>query len=261
MKLIEKKCPNCGAALEFSEKDKSCKCDYCHRSFEIERDNKVINDDSRDNVDAYNLIDSESAKKVAKTGLTVFAVSSIIPMISVFIIIVVFGIIYFNVIRDNNYTISDFETETVATNIADFSNTDLKKISDNSSYDSTSVKGENSNNYSYSAEDNEVYKYILAYKDDKNYFYVVRKVLYINFFNQDDKKTVYVPVKYENVVAKLDNYNQTQEILNGMSIDAPTFYLNDKKSSYIRGGYSDYNKFIQEKINPLKEQGYKITEK
>ena len=38
MRIIEKKCPNCGAALEFNETDKSCKCNYCKRSFEIERD-------------------------------------------------------------------------------------------------------------------------------------------------------------------------------------------------------------------------------
>ena len=45
MKLIEKKCPNCGGSLEFSETDKSCKCEYCHRAFEIERAEKLdVND-------------------------------------------------------------------------------------------------------------------------------------------------------------------------------------------------------------------------
>ena len=39
MKIIEKKCPNCGAGLEFNENDKSCRCEYCKRSFEIEREN------------------------------------------------------------------------------------------------------------------------------------------------------------------------------------------------------------------------------
>ena len=37
MRLIEKRCPNCGASIEFSDDAKSCKCDYCNRSFEIER--------------------------------------------------------------------------------------------------------------------------------------------------------------------------------------------------------------------------------
>ena len=34
MKLIEKKCPNCGANLEFKDTDKSCKCSHCGSSFE-----------------------------------------------------------------------------------------------------------------------------------------------------------------------------------------------------------------------------------
>ena len=45
MKLIEKKCPNCGANLEFKETDKSCSCSYCHRSFEIERESNLDTDD------------------------------------------------------------------------------------------------------------------------------------------------------------------------------------------------------------------------
>ena len=38
MRLVEKKCPNCGANLSFGENEKSCKCEYCKREFEIERD-------------------------------------------------------------------------------------------------------------------------------------------------------------------------------------------------------------------------------
>lgn len=38
MKLIEKECPNCGASLSFTKEDTSCKCEYCKREFEIERD-------------------------------------------------------------------------------------------------------------------------------------------------------------------------------------------------------------------------------
>ncbi|MBR3210386.1 MAG: hypothetical protein IKF71_00415 [Bacilli bacterium] len=54
MKLIEKKCPNCGASLEFSENDKSCKCQYCKRGFEIERES----DDS----DEYSLVEQKADK-------------------------------------------------------------------------------------------------------------------------------------------------------------------------------------------------------
>ena len=38
MRLIEKECPNCGAGLHFNKDDTTCKCEYCKREFEIERD-------------------------------------------------------------------------------------------------------------------------------------------------------------------------------------------------------------------------------
>ena len=38
MRLIEKECPNCGAGLSFTKEDTTCKCEYCKREFEIERD-------------------------------------------------------------------------------------------------------------------------------------------------------------------------------------------------------------------------------
>jgi len=38
MKLIEKKCPNCGASLSFDSTDKEVTCKYCNVSFEIERE-------------------------------------------------------------------------------------------------------------------------------------------------------------------------------------------------------------------------------
>ena len=60
MKLIEKKCPNCGANLEFSETDKSCKCEYCHRAFEIERDEKI---NVSDIAEQFNLSELEGPLK------------------------------------------------------------------------------------------------------------------------------------------------------------------------------------------------------
>ena len=52
MKLIEKKCPNCGASLEFNKDSTSCRCEYCKREFEIERENT---DKTSDNPEDYTL--------------------------------------------------------------------------------------------------------------------------------------------------------------------------------------------------------------
>jgi hypothetical protein len=153
------------------------------------------------------------------------------------------------------------DEKTIASNVNDLTNTTLKDFSNNS-YSELDVKGERSNKYSFQVEDHEVYKYILAYKDKHNYLFVVQKALYINFFNANEKATAFVPVKYENVTIKVDRISEERdEIMNSAKVEAPTFYLNSTNSSYIRGGYADYNKFVEEKINPLKEQGYTITEK
>lgn len=261
MKLIEKKCPNCGANLEFSENDKNCTCSYCHRSFEIERDQNDLNEY------ILNIISSEDAKKIAKTGLNIFATTSIMSIIvSIFIFIIaigLFGFIFFSAFKEMNKKEEKekVEVKNPVTDISQLNNTDLKLFSD-SSYSFMSVKGENSNKYSYHDEDHEVYKYVLASKDKKNYLYVVSEVLYINFFNTKDKMTVYIPVRYENVVNNMDYFDDSyKEIINSKMVDAPKYYLNKEKSSYISGGYSKYDSFVKDKIEPLKNDGYKITEK
>lgn len=38
MKLVERKCPNCGAKIIFNKEDKEAKCNYCNSSFSVEKD-------------------------------------------------------------------------------------------------------------------------------------------------------------------------------------------------------------------------------
>ena len=248
MKLIEKKCPNCGASLEFSETAKSCKCDYCHRAFEVERDNNGVNID-------FNLSELEApAKAISKAFIIIFSL--------IFIFIVSVVVLSFHGTSNNKDVFGEKkDNKVIASNIKNIDNSSVKLLeSEASSFND--VKGENSTKYSYKVEDNEVYKYILAYKDKKNYVFIVQKALYINFFNSDDRKTVYIPIKFENVYSKLDQFeDSTENIIDGAKVDAPEFYLNDEKTSYIRGGYADYNQFVEEKINTLKNDGYKISEK
>lgn len=261
MKLIEKKCPNCGASLEFSETAKSCKCDYCHRTFEVERDNNGINID-------FNLSELEAPAKAMGKAFIIITIVFAIIFISVAVII---GISINNSRKDFDNFVNDSESgekvngksddKLVASNIKDIDNSSLKLL-ENETSSFTTAKGESSTKYSYQSKDKEVYKYILAYKDKKNYVFVVQKVLYINFFNSDDRKTVYIPIKFENVYSKLDQFeDSTENIIDGAKVDAPEFYLNDEKTSFVRGGYADYNQFVEEKINTLKNDGYKISEK
>ncbi len=89
MKLIEKKCPNCGAGLAFNESDKSVQCEYCKMNYEIKRDEKkeeLVVDD----------IDLVEIKKVLTPFLTFFALSSIIPFI---IFLIIFGMALFIILK------------------------------------------------------------------------------------------------------------------------------------------------------------------
>ena len=100
MKLVEKKCPSCGAQLEFEPEDVKVKCEYCGNTYQIEKDesSKVRG------ADAYNLI--EKQRMILSSVMKGMTAVYIVPVI---VIIVVFGIIFFtsrsamrNVSRNNN---------------------------------------------------------------------------------------------------------------------------------------------------------------
>ncbi len=83
MRLVEKKCPNCGAGISFSADANEVTCKYCNTCFEIERDNDVVDfSDNLKNInfDAFSL----HAKIVRKVNIVIFIVAAII-FVSIFI--------------------------------------------------------------------------------------------------------------------------------------------------------------------------------
>lgn len=55
MKLIEKKCPNCGAELKFDKDSTEVKCNYCDTSYIIQKD-ADLNSIAKDIFDANDFI-------------------------------------------------------------------------------------------------------------------------------------------------------------------------------------------------------------
>ena len=116
MKLIEKKCPNCGGSLEFSETAKSCKCEYCHRAFEIERDEKL---DVNNIAEQFNLSELQAPLKVAKKAfIGSYIVAGIIGIIGIVMFIIIGsqilgaftgGSLYTDVAQFNNEDYGDFD--------------------------------------------------------------------------------------------------------------------------------------------------------
>ncbi len=87
MKLIEKKCPNCGAGLTFDENSTNVQCEYCKMNYEIKRDDTKIDNPE----EAYDLV---KVKKVASVFFTYFAVSSIISFV-IFLLVFIFIVFVF----------------------------------------------------------------------------------------------------------------------------------------------------------------------
>lgn len=90
MKLVEKKCPNCGANLVFDKSDNEITCKYCKTSYEIEREKNL--EEMLDT--AFSSADYILHKKmINKFSKGVFIISSIIfIVIFIFFIIMFFGV-------------------------------------------------------------------------------------------------------------------------------------------------------------------------
>lgn len=249
MKLIEKKCPNCGAALEFNESDKSCKCDYCHRSFEIERDQSV---DVSDIAEQFNLNELNGPLKI-------FSIFSGAVMITIFIMtfLIIGGVgygIYKANSQPNEELAKNFERRT--TLLSDASKLDKYQIESLNMeariIAHQTAKGRSDTTYSYQSSDSlRLEKIYIAFKKDSNKIIIVYKGKFHNFFDQSDVHTIYTPVVYENVHEIID--------LNHGKNPAPEYYFNADKSSYIYA-YGSLDEINNNLIKPLEDDNYKITE-
>lgn len=249
MRLIEKKCPNCGATLEFNENDKSCKCNYCKRSFEIERDT--------DNLDKFNLIYDKMQKPIQTVLLIPFV------CIFVFALIIMVSIFTFNHSSSKKVTNTnkkDNPTETVIEekllkDVSEISNRDFDLIDSHAtSKIHRTGEGVNDTKHSYSINGNiSREKLFVAYKEGHNYLIIIYKATYHDFFHQENQYTVYIPVLFENIEKSIISS------LGNATLKAPEFYFNNEKTSYTYG-YANYEQAYKEVIEPLKED-YKISEK
>ena len=235
MKLIEKKCPNCGASLEFKDTDKSCKCSHCGSSFEIERDKNITD-----------LVDQFDLKPIGKAFSIFYIVESVIIFIVAAVII---GIIFFGIFNSRilgNKSVSS---------VSSLSNSDISHIEHTSQMRiDTTAEGVNLLNHSYmlSGEPRREKLYV-AYKKDSNYIIAIYKANYYDFFQQGDSHTVYIPIVFENVKGDI-TFN-----LGDGTIKAPEYYFNSEKTSYTYG-YASFDEAYNAVIKPL-ENDYKVTEK
>ena len=248
MRIIEKKCPNCGAALEFNETDKSCKCNYCKRSFEIERDS--------DNLEKFNLVYNQIQKP--------FKVIFLIPFVFALIIFIIIAVSAFTQIKhtkeEGSSIIEDIEEKVsekdkLVSDVSQLDNDALEDIDNKcSSILHQKITGRDDTTYNYDITgEPRLQKLYVAYKEDANSIISIYEVKYHNFFNQSDQKTVYVPVVFTQV-----KNNFPFSLSNGKN-PAPEYFLNDEKSSSIYA-YGSFEEAYNGVVKPL-EGEYTITEK
>lgn len=256
MKLIEKKCPNCGANLEFKDSDKSCKCSHCGSSFEIERD--------KDKSDLSDQFDLKPLKAFSIFSAFTFAEIFIIFII-VFVIIIALFFQVFNFksssekeleTKYENDIISDlFKEKSYVESVDKLSNSDISSINHKSEM-KISYRGEGANDVDHSYNRSgkpRREKIYVAYKKDGNYIITIYKAVYHDFFHQESSYTVYVPIVFENVK------EDVSFSLGDGEVSAPEYYFNSEKTSYTYG-YASFEEAYNNVVKPL-EKDYTITEK
>lgn len=262
MKLIEKKCPNCGGSLEFSETAKSCKCEYCHRAFEIERDEKT---NVEDIAEQFNLSELEEPLKAFSK---VFIGSHIVFSVLAFLVFAgICGIMIYSFTSTKNDFNNKFEDEFVESetetkkvyisDISELTNNDYEGL-DNKAVSKINRTGEGVNDayHSYSMDgDLKREKVYVAGKDDDsaNVIVSIYKAYYHDFFHQENRYTVFIPLVYENI--KLDEFSKWKN----PTLNAPEYYFNENKSSYTYG-YASLDEAVNAVVKPL-EKDYKVTSK
>ena len=101
MKFVEKKCPNCGAGLKFNDDASDVVCEYCNKTYYIQRDEKKYAKlDEAHRANAYKFVD-----EVGKPIVKAFAAAQIIMMIvPVIMFVVIAGGIGFTIYNFNSST-------------------------------------------------------------------------------------------------------------------------------------------------------------
>ena len=232
MKLIEKKCPNCGASLSFKPTDKEIKCSYCKQEYSIENDAKEENKKSNEELLSK---DFSLHKKVIKT-IGIFHI--IVTVIAFIIIIGVFYIIISNVYKQ----IKESSNTSPDVTISQIDESTLEMIHNTSISELNTWNGMHP---SYTRSDYEFVGFYL-YKD--TFGTLLSDVFKTTYTNKKSNETIdiYTAVSYKDV-----EYKNNKVTLNYFAtITTNRVTLGDSKFDIVYGYKSIeelYNKLILSK--------------
>lgn len=265
MKLVEKKCPNCGAGLSFNDSDTSVKCEYCNKTYYIEKDEKKSAQlDDAHLGDAYKFLN-----EVGKPIATGFAFAHIAIVLFFFVVFIIISVIIFSIVRSSAHTSNPIEEElnppvdsyiesvfetpddlsepNYVTAMSQIDSISLEVLHDKSV---SQLSSYHMNNKSYTTGDwVSCGSYLLVSKNTSgNLFYDVFKHTYKN--TRTGKKVVlYAAVMYNNLELTEDNVVDNTQ--NGKAY-APSVNL-DGDSLNFAWGYESveklYNSLIRDKMS------------
>ena len=262
MKFVEKKCPNCGAGLKFDDNATSVVCEYCSKTYYIQRDEKkYARLDESHKANAYKFVD-EVGKPIVKAFATAHIVMSIVPIIIFLIAAVGIGATIFSFANDQMNDSGSFIEEQekkweeeqekafqearkkIVTKLSQVDATSLKTF-----YDHAVMKLDNSDgsNSKYKiSKDWEAYgAYLLVGKESNdNYLYVLCKHTYKHRTNGKEI-TLYGAVKYDDLKLTSDGIVNDDFFYR---TDAPSVDLDGDKFEWAYGYDSEeklYNTLIR----------------
>lgn len=263
MKLVEKKCPNCGAGLSFTENDSSVKCEYCNKTYYIEKDEKKSArlDDSHLG-DAYKFLN-----EVGKPIATGFAFTQIMAVLVFCVFLLIIGVIIFSIVRFNVQSDDVIDSSTTSTNepVIELPENDssVRYVTSLEQVDAISLEvfhdksvsmlsGYHMNNKSYTIVGNWEYcgNYLLVSKNNTgNSFYDIYKHTYKN--NKTGNKTIlYAAVLYSNLTLLEDD---TVTSSKNTEVYAPSISL-DGDSLNFAWGYESIEKLYNTLLRDKKSQ-------
>lgn len=219
MKLIEKKCPNCGAGLKFDDGATSVACDYCSKTYYIQRDEKkYVKLDQAHLGDAFKFVD-KYGKPIVKAFAAFHIVTMLVPII-IFLIAVIIIVIISSIAGsqtdDFDNTIDSWqekienkfqnERSKMVQNISQIDSVSLQTFHDTSllklqHYDGSCVHGD----YIITKRWESIGVYLLVSKEEnENILYDVFEQTYKNK-KTGVETTLYAAMKYEDLFLTDDN--------------------------------------------------------
>lgn len=232
MKLVEKKCPSCGAGLKFDDNATSVTCEYCNQTFYIQKDEKKYAKlDTAHLGDAYKFVD-EVGKPIVKGLAVAHIVMTIVPFIFFLLVFIGIGFTVFKSFDqfdeeidtiyeevdddftmpevpklpdvDNNEAVNDDNNKDKINYVTKLS--DIDSVSLDTFYDKSKSQLNHMDNMDYKVSGwSKVGSYLLVSKDGKsNNLYNVMKHTYTHK-KSGKKVTLYVAVLYNNLTLNENN--------------------------------------------------------